>query len=810
MSWIFYARRTLTIQELIDIIRFHDETKNRADDLETLLRPCCGLVQEHLGLDTVSFTHLSVREYIECHDEPTRDPVPGEIPGQLLSEHDLAIECIEYLMQHNRNNSLSGRTGVDDRNVGFYGYAASFWGYHALCINHPPSNEHDVSHVTTKLRGLVSEYLVSSNLHTSIRRTKSGSLSVPTPRTSSWMHTASHFGLLWALGNVGPRSERVRLVNQQDESGSTALHVAARQGFSDCARWLLHNLCAAGSIRDGSGKTWMHLAAASDSSEMETLILEQLDKGVDPDGHNTSEETLLHVAALHGRSALFRSLVAALSREPKFKSLRNTLMRPALRGGNFDVVLALLDTGIEITSDQLADAIVLGFEAAVQLFIDAGIDINAAAYGQARSMPIHIATVSGRLPILKRLMGAGADIEVENSKGHTALALAVVREDMAVIKVLLDAGANATVCVYGDESSLAYAYRRKNDELISLLHEAGAVSAESQLQTLQTRITSDSTGIEELDDDDLIPHDGMTNHQGATSSEGKLRTSETVYSAPPTTGHGSLSFSPEEPVGMNLGDKKVLTNSPFNSLVDVPALTTTLSYDQPPTRRAPRTIMGGKSRSWLLLDNSIEEDELALGMVVADIRNPKARRFPEDVGILKTMTDRHICDYSERDFEMYSEQTVATRLGLPAIFAYNAETHKSQGVGLRAPKVNRLILENPDAVTRQILENFKEAVREGMFIVVGLMVVRDGTMSRSIDSKFGLDLEANISGGLLPVQGSSYMASIRETNGQKDGSMIYAVQYRKIIRKGLKGLLRHRNFLQLGGYVSGKRTEALF
>ena len=60
----------------------------------------------------------------------------------------------------------------------------------------------------------------------------------------------------------------------------------------------------------------------------------------------------------------------------------------------------------------------------------------------ARATPLHFATNAGRIDILKQLLAAGAELDVEDAVGMTPLAAAAAGGQADAVRILLSAGAN--------------------------------------------------------------------------------------------------------------------------------------------------------------------------------------------------------------------------------------------------------------------------------------------------------------------------------------------------------------------------------
>jgi uncharacterized protein len=103
---------------------------------------------------------------------------------------------------------------------------------------------------------------------------------------------------------------------------------------------------------------------------------------------------------------------------------------------------AALSCGVAVAhaADSLLDVAEAGNSAAAMAMIDARADVN--AHQDDGTTALHWAAYHDDVPLMRRLLKAGAKADVTNDYGSTPLAEAAERTDPEALRVLLEAGAN--------------------------------------------------------------------------------------------------------------------------------------------------------------------------------------------------------------------------------------------------------------------------------------------------------------------------------------------------------------------------------
>jgi ankyrin repeat protein len=121
----------------------------------------------------------------------------------------------------------------------------------------------------------------------------------------------------------------------------------------------------------------------------------------------------------------------------------------------------------------LADAAERGDERALRRLLDGGADVD---LPQSDGMTaLHWAVERGDVNAVRRLIDAGADAKRANEFGVTPLATACIGGDAKIVELLLDAGADPNTIQRGGETALMLAARTGQVEPVQALLDRGAV-----------------------------------------------------------------------------------------------------------------------------------------------------------------------------------------------------------------------------------------------------------------------------------------------------------------------------------------------
>ena len=133
----------------------------------------------------------------------------------------------------------------------------------------------------------------------------------------------------------------------------------------------------------------------------------------------------------------------------------------------------LKDKGIEFTEDDLVEQVVEGNKATVELFIQAGMDVN---HDDGKVGPLLFSAIqAGNAEMVEFLLKQGADPNIANANTNTALIkLTREREDLDILNLLVSYGADVNKTNSSKSTPLMYAINRNYMPTAVRLLELGA------------------------------------------------------------------------------------------------------------------------------------------------------------------------------------------------------------------------------------------------------------------------------------------------------------------------------------------------
>ncbi len=257
--------------------------------------------------------------------------------------------------------------------------------------------------------------------------------------------------------------------NLRDDAGRSSMHVAvARHSHASLQRLLDAGGSANCGVGDGPTPL-MEAARAGDTPMLRSLLA----AGAEPDARDRYGHTALFFVGGAVAAHVLPDLLAAGAEREARSFDHDTARHRALRAG--DPVLYRALTPVDDEALLLADR------------------------GHRGDPPLLCAAESGSVPLVERLLRAGAPIDIPNDLGHTALLIALTREHLPVATTLMRAGApvgfleavalgdaaraaalplpsradiDAPIC--GQETPLMGAVARGREDLVRLLLGRGA------------------------------------------------------------------------------------------------------------------------------------------------------------------------------------------------------------------------------------------------------------------------------------------------------------------------------------------------
>ena len=286
-------------------------------------------------------------------------------------------------------------------------------------------------------------------------------------------------------------------VNATDRHGLTALGLAQLKGDVGSAGPITKFLLDAGAnvkTANDSGQTPLMFAAGNGEFESVKMFLSA---GADVKAVDKEDWTPLIYAAANSRMESAKMLLAAgadihavdeKGQTPLIKAAINASFSTA--NGEIEFVKMLLDAGADINAMDKKGLTALNLvieeerdDEIVKFLLAAGANRKGMTYGQflyytdklPPTPPLIRAVAQGNLPEVHRLLAAGANPDVVDANGLTALVNATSWRRIKIVKALLAAGANPNA---PKESWAALIWAASNTvdnpELTKILLDAGA------------------------------------------------------------------------------------------------------------------------------------------------------------------------------------------------------------------------------------------------------------------------------------------------------------------------------------------------
>jgi ankyrin repeat protein len=258
----------------------------------------------------------------------------------------------------------------------------------------------------------------------------------------------------------------------QDKDGRTVLHLAAERRCEEFVRLLLQK-GAGTAATDIYGRTILHSAAEGGNKVIVQLLL---DRGVDPNVTDHLGRTAMLWAVECGHYEIARLLVKTANVENinKIDRLgRSTLWQAAWRGGT-DMVALLLENGADINVKNKH-----------------GISALCAAVKNKHKMAAFVLLEKGALidenEVIQFLLSIHFEVTIEYKVYHLAgIQWAANRGNAEVVRRLLEKGANARASDDSGRTVLHWAAKGGNIEVVRQLleHRADAMASDKDGQTV--------------------------------------------------------------------------------------------------------------------------------------------------------------------------------------------------------------------------------------------------------------------------------------------------------------------------------------
>ncbi|XP_027350144.1 ankyrin repeat-containing protein At5g02620-like [Abrus precatorius] len=271
--------------------------------------------------------------------------------------------------------------------------------------------------------------------------------------------------------------ELKELLSKNNNSGETALYVAAENGHLDIVKELIryHDIGLT-SIKARNGFDAFHIAAKNGHLEILKVLMEAIPEiSMTVDLSNT---TALHTAAAQGHIQVINLLLEKGSSLITIaKSNGKTVLHSAARNGHVEVVKALLSREPEIArriDKKGQTALHMAVKGQNLELVDelVKLDPSLANMVDAKgNTALHIASRKGRLQVVQKLLHyREMDKDVINKSGETALDTAVKNGRSDIATFLQDHGAQSAKSIKSPTTNTALELKRTVSDIKSGVH----------------------------------------------------------------------------------------------------------------------------------------------------------------------------------------------------------------------------------------------------------------------------------------------------------------------------------------------------
>jgi ankyrin repeat protein len=257
--------------------------------------------------------------------------------------------------------------------------------------------------------------------------------------------------------------------------GYSALMAATLSGTADQMQMLINHGAVVNFIaQTGETALWI---AAPDIDKMRVL----LDHGADVQHKVQDYGILVKIAAMPGTANAIKMLIDK-GADPRNSSPDNLLVYNAATSGDTAILGPLIRQGFNI-NDSLSfgdhpinGAMWFRTFATLKMLVDNGADVNVPYKGDtsntfSEATPLMMACIFHDKPALFYLLNKGANTNLKNRKGYTALMLLQQSEkdDPEMTQALLDHGAKADAIAGNGNDALYFALQKGNTGSVKIL-----------------------------------------------------------------------------------------------------------------------------------------------------------------------------------------------------------------------------------------------------------------------------------------------------------------------------------------------------
>eukprot|EP00042_Codosiga_hollandica_P043722 m.419595 g.419595 ORF g.419595 m.419595 type:complete len:714 (+) comp56627_c0_seq57:71-2212(+) len=272
----------------------------------------------------------------------------------------------------------------------------------------------------------------------------------------------------------------------QDDDGNAPVTCAVKAGSIGCFELLLDAGVDLSQI--SAGRTVLHIAAGEGQTDMVAYLLGLPRFRSQIDAQDEGGDTPVMTAVYKGKIDCLKHFVKAGCDLTIKNSSQETLLHAASRGGESEMVEHLLgipsilqtinavdDCGSTVLMNTIANCSI----DYVRSLVRAGADVD--VRDKEGQTALHQAGVSGTVELLRVLLEASAaSINVQDNSGQTALMRSAVGIDSKPLALLLSYGADATLRDAKGQTALHVAAQDGNLAMLQLLLQASTADINTQ------------------------------------------------------------------------------------------------------------------------------------------------------------------------------------------------------------------------------------------------------------------------------------------------------------------------------------------
>lgn len=473
LTWLVFAERELTIDELAHAINIYDNTAAIQAENATLptgsvapstefalTSACAGIVVIDKNSKVVRLAHNTAEEYLTNNQSTFFQNVQSKMAETCLS-------CLCYLPPKKFSKDPPPQDELDDhcKRYPFLRYAADHWGDH-LSFRVKGDIYQLAWEFLSEERKLNSALQVMANFQFRHEKDISG------------LHIAAFFGLVKLVKKAMSNNKRF-MINARTRRGETPLHWAAIHRQRDFLEFLVDQKADL-NVADIDGKTALHRAIHNgDKASVEVLLSSGR---ADLRLEDSQRYTPLRCAAAYGQLKIVEMLLSAGAEADAQDKDKWTALRWAAQRGHKRIVELLINHKASLETPDSDEWTLLrwaakeGLEDFIKLLVEKRVNLNVTDTNGCTAL--RWAVNYGHTMTAWLLIRARADINKPDNEGRTPLHAAVESchpsSNSSILCLLLENGAKIDAQTKLDLTPLHIAASRGSDSAVWLLLEKGA------------------------------------------------------------------------------------------------------------------------------------------------------------------------------------------------------------------------------------------------------------------------------------------------------------------------------------------------